>query len=60
VSPLGLVVVIVLILVLLGAAGPHFYHSAPWGPGYGFGNGGISLLGILLVVVLIFALSGYL
>ena len=59
-NPLGIVLVVFLVRVLLGAVGPHFYHSAPWGPGYGWGNGGIGLVGVILVIILILALSGYL
>ncbi len=57
-SILGLVLVVILVLVLLGAVGPHVYTGATWQPGYGFGTGGIGIVGIILIVVLILALSG--
>ena len=57
-STLGIVLVIILILVLLGGVGPNFYAGAPWQPAYGFGNGGIGLLGILLIIVLIAVFMG--
>jgi hypothetical protein len=59
-SPLGIVLIIFLVIILLGGGLPHFYHSAPWGPGYGWGNGGIGLLGVVLIIVVILALTGYL
>jgi hypothetical protein len=59
-STLGLVLVILLFIILLGGVGPHFYTGAPWRPGYGFGNGGIGIVGILLIVILIAALTGHL
>jgi hypothetical protein len=52
-SPLGLILVVILVIVLLGGIGPHFYTGAPWRPGYGFGNGGISVVGVVLIIVLI-------
>jgi hypothetical protein len=58
-SPLGIVLVVILVLVLLGGIGPRFYQGAPWQPGYGFGNGGMGILGVILVVVLILWLLGY-
>jgi hypothetical protein len=57
-STLGIVLIVILVLVLLGGVGPHFYAGAPWRPGYGFGNGGISLVGILLIIVIILLLTG--
>ena len=57
-STLGLVLVIFLVVILLGGVGPHFYSGAPWGPGYGFGYGGIGLVGILLIVVIVLLLTG--
>ena len=59
-SPLGIVLVIILVIVLLGGGLPHFYSSAPWGPGYGFGNRGIGILGVILIIVVILWLAGYL
>jgi hypothetical protein len=58
-SPLGLILIVVLIVVLLGGVGPTFYSGAPWGPGYGLGNRGIGLLGIILIVVVILWVAGY-
>ena len=52
-SPIGLILLVILILILVGGVGPHFYSSAPWGPGYGFGNGGIGVIGVILIIVLI-------
>jgi hypothetical protein len=58
-STLGLILIIVLVVILLGGVGPHFYSGAPWQPGYGWGNGGIGIVGILLIIVVVLALSGY-
>jgi hypothetical protein len=55
---LGTILVIILIIVLLGGIGPHFYSGAPWQPGYGFGNGGISVVGITLVILVVLLLTG--
>jgi Protein of unknown function (DUF3309) len=55
---LGTILLIILIVILIGGVGPHFYSGAPWGPGYGFGNGGISLVGILLIIVIVLLLTG--
>jgi hypothetical protein len=57
-STLGLVLLIILIVILLGGVGPHFYQGAPWPAGYGWGNGGIGLIGILLIVVIVLLLTG--
>jgi hypothetical protein len=57
-STLGIVLVVILILVLLGGVGPHFYTSAPWQPGYGFGNGGVGIIGVILIVVILLVLMG--
>jgi hypothetical protein len=59
-SPLGLILLIILVVVLLGGIGPHFYSNAPWRPGYGYGNGGIGIIGILLIIFIILYFSGYL
>jgi hypothetical protein len=59
-STLGLVLVVVLILILVGGVGPHFYTAAPWQPGYGFGNGGIGVVGIILIIIVVAALTGHL
>lgn len=50
-STLGLVLIVVLVLLLLGAV-PAWGHSREWG----FGPSG--LLGILLVIVIVLALTG--
>jgi hypothetical protein len=57
---LGTILIIVLIIILLGGFAPHVYSAAPWRPGYGFGNGGIGILGVILIIVVIAALLGYL
>lgn len=58
-STLGLVLVVVLVLILLGGVGPVFYQGTPWQSGYGFGNGGIGLLGVILIIIVILALTGH-
>jgi hypothetical protein len=55
---ISLILVIILVLVLIGAFGPHVYPGTPWQPGYGFGNTGISVVGILLIVLVILLLTG--
>jgi hypothetical protein len=57
-SPLGIILLVILIIILLGGIGPHFYSGAPWQPGYGWGNGGIGLVGILLIIVVVLLLTG--
>jgi hypothetical protein len=57
-SPLGLILIVILVIVLLGGIGPHFYTGAPWRPGYGYGNGGIGVVGIILIVILILWATG--
>jgi hypothetical protein len=57
-STLGVVLVVVLILVLLGGVGPHYYTGAPWQPGYGLGWGGNGLLAVVLIIVIILLLTG--
>ena len=59
-STLGIVLVVILVIVLIGGGLPHLYHSAPWGPGYGFGNAGLGGIGTILIILLILALLGYL
>lgn len=58
-SPLGIVLIVILILLLFGGftggIGPY-----QWGHGYGFGNYGVGGVGTILVVLLILALLGYL
>jgi hypothetical protein len=51
-SPLGLILIIILIVVLFGGGlGPRI--GAPWQYGYGFGNQSIGILGVILIVILI-------
>ena len=57
-SPLGIVLVIILILLLFGGIGPHFYSGLPYRAGYGYGYGGIGVVGAILIIVLIAALMG--
>jgi hypothetical protein len=57
-STLGLILLIVLIVILLGGVGPHFYPGAPWQPGYGFGWGANGLLTILLIIIVVLLLTG--
>lgn len=57
-SPLGIIVVIILVIVLLGGVGPHFYNDAPWQPGYGYGNRGIGVIGVILIIVVVWLLFG--
>lgn len=57
-SPLGLILVVILVIVLLGGVGPYFHEGTPWRPGYGFGTGGIGVVGIILIIVLILILTG--
>lgn len=52
-STLGLILLIILILVLVGAL-PHWGHSRSWGY---MPSGGV---GLVLIVVLILLLMGYL
>jgi hypothetical protein len=58
-SPLGIILVVILVLILLGGIGPNIYPGTPWRAGYGFGNGGIGIVGILLIIVVIMLLTGY-
>ena len=56
-SPLGIVLLVILILVLFGGVGgPRI--GAPWQYGYGFGNGGIGVVGVILIVILILWATG--
>jgi hypothetical protein len=57
-SPLGIIILVILIIVLLGGIGPHFYQGVPWRSGYGYGTGGIGVIGIILIIVVILLLSG--
>ena len=56
---LGTLLIIILIIVLIGGVGPRFYSGAPWQPGYGWGNNGIGIVGVLLIIVIVLALTGY-
>ena len=57
-SPLGIVVVILLILILFGGyAGPRFNPS--WQYGYSYGNSGLGIVGVILVVFLLLWLLGF-
>jgi hypothetical protein len=56
-STLGLVLVILLVVILLGGLGGP-YVGAPWPAHYGVGYGGMSVVGIILIVVVILALTG--
>jgi hypothetical protein len=55
---LGTLLIIILIIILIGGVGPRFYSGAPWQPGYGFGNSGIGLVGVLLIIVIVLLLTG--
>ena len=57
-SPLGLILVVILILVLLGGIGPHFYTGAPWRTGYGYSWGGNGVIVVILIIVVILWASG--
>lgn len=57
-SPLGIVIVVILVIVLLGGVGPYFHSGLPYRPGYGYGNGGIGIIGILLIIALVWLLFG--
>jgi hypothetical protein len=57
-SPLGIVVVILLVLILFGGfAGPRFNPN--WQYGYGYGNGGLGIVGVVLAIFVILWLLGY-
>jgi hypothetical protein len=49
----GTILVILLIIFLLGGFSGRF-----GGYGYGYGHGGISVLGVLLLIVAVLALTG--
>ena len=57
-SPLGIIVVVILVLVLLGGVGGP-YIRPNWQYGYGYGTPGIGILGVVLVIFLILWLLGY-
>ena len=50
---LGTILAILLIIFLLGGFSGRF-----GGYGYGYGHGGISVLGVLLIIVVVLALTG--
>jgi hypothetical protein len=50
---LGTILVIVLIIFLLGGFSGRF-----GGPGYGFGNRGNGLIGVILIIVVVLLLTG--
>lgn len=50
---LGTILLIVLVIFLLGGFSGRF-----GGYGYGFGHGGVSVIGVLLIVVLALVLTG--
>jgi hypothetical protein len=56
-SPLGIVLVVVIVLLLFGGLGTHF---GGWGgPAYRpYGYGGFGIGGILLIILLLLLLSG--
>jgi hypothetical protein len=56
-SPIGLVLVVLLVLILVGGLGGP-YLGAPWASGYGVGYGGMGVVGVILIIVLILALTG--
>lgn len=50
---LGTILVIVLIIALLGG-----FSGRIGGPGYGFGNRGNGLIGLVLIIVIVLLLAG--
>ena len=57
-SPLGIVLLVILVLILFGGfAGPRVNPN--WQYGSGYGNGGVGFLGAILVIFLILWLLGY-
>jgi hypothetical protein len=52
-SPLGLIVLVVLVIFLLGGFSGRF-----GGYGYGYGHGGIGTIGIILIVIVVLMLLG--
>lgn len=56
---LSLIVLIVLLVVLLGGAGPVVApQRTPWTYGYGFGHPGMSALGVVVITLLAMVLLG--
>jgi hypothetical protein len=56
-SPVGLILVVLLVLILVGGLGGP-YIGAPWSIGYGGGYYGIGGIGLILVIVLVLVLLG--
>lgn len=56
-SPLGIVLVVILILVLLGGIGGGTYINA-WPYGYGAGPYGIGVVGIILIILVVLLVMG--
>ena len=50
---LGIILIVLLAIFLLGGFSGRF-----GGYGYGFGHGGISVLGVLLIIVVVLLLTG--
>ena len=55
-SPLGIILVIILIVLLFGGLGSNI--GMPWQYGYGFSHGGIGIIGIILIVLVVLLLMG--
>jgi hypothetical protein len=56
-SPVGLILVVLLVLILLGGIGGP-YIGAPWSTGYGGGYWGVGGVGLVLVIIIILILMG--
>lgn len=56
-SLIATVLVVILILILIGGLGGP-YIGAPWPAHYGVGYPGMSVIGIILIIVLVLALTG--
>jgi hypothetical protein len=52
-SPLGLILLIVLVIFLLGGFSGRF-----GGYGYGYGHSGIGIIGIIVIVIVVLMLLG--
>lgn len=57
-SPLGIIVLVILVIVLLGGVGGPIVRPN-WQYGYGYGNYGVGGIGAILVIFLILWLMGY-
>ena len=57
-SPIGVVVLVILVLILLGGVGGP-YVRPNWQYGYGYGNFGVGWLGAVVVIFLILWLLGF-